>query len=417
MTSRGLQCEKNRHEEMIMENKRTGLKKIVGTVLILLFSMYTCRSLYLAFDKDSYSPIYAFLSLNIARLCVPLGCLFLLCERKVKQYDLVLVTLPLSYWLMQMVHSYGSYQGGGELTFLTSVIFVLLPTRVKKQIFQCVYQIIQLNNIISIILWIDFFLFNRAGFQRVLFYAQNGLETAYYYKFGIFAIYTYGDHTYRLCGIFNEPGALGTACALLFICTFSKTKWWEKLLLLTAGVLTVSFAFALLILGFVAVYLCQKKPSNIIYIIGIILMVFLVLPNIDFHNNAINELVGRFAITKSGLAGDNRTNSVFDAEYSNSIYYWFGMGSGAVLASGVASYKSCFMVPFGIVGTSWLLGSWLFAALKCSKQDKMCLIYVMLFFVSLYQRPYAIISIWGYIFLFGGIEWLKDSTNNIVGET
>lgn len=37
MTSRGLQCEKNRHEEMIMENKRTGLKKIVGTVLILLF--------------------------------------------------------------------------------------------------------------------------------------------------------------------------------------------------------------------------------------------------------------------------------------------------------------------------------------------------------------------------------------------
>lgn len=28
---------KNRHEEMIMENKRTGLKKIVGTVLILLF--------------------------------------------------------------------------------------------------------------------------------------------------------------------------------------------------------------------------------------------------------------------------------------------------------------------------------------------------------------------------------------------
>lgn len=98
-----------------MENKRTGLKKIVGTVLILLFSMYTCRSLYLAFDKDSYSPIYAFLSLNIARLCVPLGCLFLLCERKVKQYDLVLVTLPLSYWLMQMVHSYGSYQGGGEI--------------------------------------------------------------------------------------------------------------------------------------------------------------------------------------------------------------------------------------------------------------------------------------------------------------
>ena len=38
MTSRGLQCEKNRHEEMIMENKRTGLKKFVGTVLILFFS-------------------------------------------------------------------------------------------------------------------------------------------------------------------------------------------------------------------------------------------------------------------------------------------------------------------------------------------------------------------------------------------
>lgn len=123
----------------------------------------------MAFDKDSYSPIYAFLSLNIARLCVPIGCLFLLCERKVKQYDLVLVTLPLSYWLMQMVHSYGSYQGGGELTFLTSVIFVLLPTRVKKQIFQCVYQIIQLNNIISIILWIDFFYLIVPDFKEFFF--------------------------------------------------------------------------------------------------------------------------------------------------------------------------------------------------------------------------------------------------------
>ena len=403
-----------------MLKRRINSKLIVEQMLILLFSLYTCRSLYLAFDKDNYSPIYAFLSLNIARLCIPVGLLFLLQKRKVERRDLILVILPLSYWLMQVAHTYGGYQGGGELTFITSVIFVLLPSKVKKKIFQLVYQFVQINNILSIILWIDFFLFNRAGFQKVLFYFQNGYETAYYYKFGIFAIYTYGDHTYRLCGIFNEPGVLGTVCALLFICTFSKTKWWEKLLLLTAGALTISFAFALLILGFAAVYICQKKPSNIVYIIGAFLMVFLVLPNIDFHNGAINELMSRFAITKSGLAGNNRTTDLFDAEYAkfrNTIHYWFGMGGGASLASGVLSYKSHFIVPFGIIGTGWLLGSWLFATMEYSEKNRTCLTYALFFFISLYQRPYAILSIWGYIFLFGGIEWIKDPTNYIAGET
>lgn len=392
------------------KTRQLHLEKGIAKLLIVLFALCTCRSLYLAFDKDTYSQVYAFLSLNIARMCVPVGIVYLLFIKKIERRDMILAVLPVTYWLMQIVHTYGGYSGGGELTFFTSIIFVLLNREMKGKIFRTLYWIIQLNNLISIILWVSFFLFDKAGFTRELFYAQNGLESAYYYRFGIFAIYSYGGHSFRLCGIFNEPGALGTVCALLFICTFKQSKWWEKVLLLMAGAFTLSFAFALLVFGFVAVYICKKKPSNIIYII-IFLGIFLAIPNIDFHNDAINDLAGRFAITEGGFSGDNRTSSAFDAEYeafSNSMYYWLGKGDGAVLASGVASYKSSYIVPFGVFGMVLLLGEWLISSYRYSEKNRQCLLYMLFFFISLYQRPYAIIAIWGYVFLFGGMAWQKS---------
>lgn len=385
------------------------LNQTFELLLILLFALYTCRSLYLAFDKEAYSTLYAFWSQAIARLCMPFGILFLLYIRKVECENVLMLLLPLSYWLMQLIHTNGGYTGGSELTFVTSVIFILLSTKVKSKVFQVVYWLVQINNLISLILWCAFFLNEKIGFVRELYYAQKGFEAAYYYRWGIFAIYSYGGHSFRLCGIFNEPGGLGTVCALLFICTFTHSKWWEKTLLLVTGALTLSLAFALLIFLFMALYICQKRVLNIIYIF-IFLIIFLLIPNIDFHNDAINNLAARFAITSNGLAGDNRTSTLFDIEYQKFIKsnaFWFGRGSGTIFATATSSYKSSYIVPFGICGTIFLLGSWWISAYQYCKKNRQCILYILFFFMSLYQRPNAILSIWGYVFLFGGISWIR----------
>ena len=97
---------------------------------------------------------------------------------------------------------------------------------------------IQATNVLSLVLWGIFIFGGISFFHQEMFYAQSGLEVAYYYRFAIFAIYKYGHSFPRLCGIFNEPGALGTVCALLYICTFKKSKPIEKALLIITGIMT-----------------------------------------------------------------------------------------------------------------------------------------------------------------------------------
>lgn len=386
-----------------------GVEWIVEKCLILCCVLFTCRSLILAFDKDEYMPLYSFLSLFVARMTVPIGALYLLRTRKCTRENVWLLILPVSYWIMQVVHTYGGYTGGGELTFFSSAVFVLLPNEMKKKIFNAFYMFIQATNVLSLVLWGIFIFGGISFFHQEMFYAQSGLEVAYYYRFAIFAIYKYGHSFPRLCGIFNEPGALGTVCALLYICTFKKSKPIEKALLIITGIMTFSFAFFLMLILFLAAYFFLKNPRNIIVLV-VMAAIILMLPYIDFHNDALNETAARFAITSNGFAGDNRTSNEFDLEYEkfkNSKYLWFGRGAGVTLATGTASYKSNYVVPYGILGTVFLLGSWLWAALCYSKKERHCLLYDFFFFLSLYQRPYAIISFWGYIFLFGGIEWIK----------
>lgn len=94
-----------------------GVEWIVEKCLILCCVLFTCRSLILAFDKDEYMPLYSFLSLFVARMTVPIGALYLLRTRKCTRENVWLLILPVSYWIMQVVHTYGGYIGGGELTF------------------------------------------------------------------------------------------------------------------------------------------------------------------------------------------------------------------------------------------------------------------------------------------------------------
>ena len=310
---------------------------------------------------------------------------------------------------MQVMHSYQGYAGGEELRLITLVIFVLFSKEMKAKIFHFFYWVVQIQNIIAILVWVAYFLNINIGFRREYFYSDNSVERLiYYYRWTIFAIYNSGI-TYRLCGIFNEPGGLGTLCALLFICTAQKTKLWEKLILLSAGALTLSLAFYLLIFAYITVYVWGKNPKNIFFIVPVVIL-FLMIPQIDFHNEALNALAARFAIVDGRLAGDNRITAVFDARYAKFLKTnkkWFGMGYGFSFGGGNSSYKSHYIVPFGILGTAFLLGTWFVAAWHYAEKKKVALLYAAFFFISLYQRPSAIFNCWGYVALLGGIEWQR----------
>lgn len=126
---------------------------------------------------------------------------------------------------------------------------------------------------------------------------------------------------------------------------------------------------------------------------------------IDWGNEFMNDFVGRFAWTKGGLAGDDRVSASFDAlyqEYLQSNDVLFGRGATYGLNMGTSSYKSL-LLQFGFLGFGFYFVLWLYAMLSEANKDRDCILLLLLFIISLYQRPVPITSSYGYVLLIGGV--------------
>lgn len=380
------------------------------TVAVWLFALYIVRQVWLAFDKPQYSPIFANLCwIWSVHVCVLIGFYVLLfCQKgKISKDDLPLLSFPFIYWLMNVLHTYGGWNiGDGVLNLLVICQFLLFSSKMKSDIFEAFYKIVQATNIVSLVVWLSYQLNIPIGFQVVPYY--NKAEMGYTYaKWTIFAIFQgapFHPET-RLCGIFNEPGALGTICALLFIITFKYTKLWEKLLLLATGFCTYSLAFYILVFGFCMLYLCKKNWKYLFVALAMVCFFFMI-PKINWGNEKLNYLASRLEIVDGHLAGDNRTTDEFDWKFeeikeTNDIY--FGKGAGYYMGTGSLTYKT-FIVQYGYIGFGFLIA--LLLGLFWYKTRNMDhWIFMVLFLLSLYQRPMLLSSILGPFLLFGGICW------------
>ncbi|RGS67088.1 hypothetical protein DWX77_16760 [Blautia obeum] len=120
----------------------------------------------------------------------------------------------------------------------------------------------------------------------------------------------------RVCGIFNEPGWLGTTIALIICYEKFDYKKMSNWILLVAGILTYSLAFFLIIVaGFVIRNI--KEYKKWIPIIAVIIIIMFVLPNINTNNTQINLLLSRFKVSSEGLAGNNRSSVTIDTLLNN----------------------------------------------------------------------------------------------------
>ena len=392
-----------------LKTYKIGIKEIT----IWLYALYGIRAIWLAFNSMKYSPIFYFANKLIGYMCIPAGLFLLIIQskHKVKQENFIIILLPATYWIICVLNTYGGWKiGNGLVTLIQISIFLLFNKDIKAGVFDKFYKIFQICNIISLFVWGCYQLKIPIGIQTVEFYRG---DFAVYKKWLIFALYHENSYSTilmdRLCGIFNEPGALGTICALLFIATFKYTKKREKALLLVTGALTYSVAFFALVVGYLVIYLFLKDIHSIIVAIAIIIL-FLQIPNINFGNEALNRLAARLKISTSGFAGDNRLTDSYSANYeamkqTNRIFW--GYGKGFSFSEGTLSYVT-YIVQFGYIGFVLMIFQWLVASFS-KVRNKAQLLYILFFFISLYQRPNPILSILGYILVFGGLAWMQSA--------
>lgn len=166
--------------------------------------------------------------------------------------------------------------------------------------------------------------------------------------------------------------------------------------------------------GYLILFICfafflAKKDARFIVLIALGIVLFLTLPGIDWGSDKINQFVSRFAITENGFAGDNRTNEQFDLYYEqfkNKKDYLWGAKELPDFYQ-ISSYKT-HILKYGIIRYMLWILTWIISALKIAKSNKTCLLFCFVFLISIYQRPGVIESIYGYVLLFGGLEWIQS---------
>lgn len=380
----------------------------IDNIVAFIFSLRAITFVWLAFASDLYIPVFASMVQILRYITIPIGLAYLIKQREAERSDLKLLLPLIFYYILLVLHTYGGYQGSYIHELFSIGCFLLMSREMKIRVFSYFYKIILFSCVISIFVYIAYMLHLPIGFSRHPFY-NDGVQSSYYQKWLIFAVMDSGYSIPRLCGIFNEPGGLGTVCGLLFAATFKFSSRREKIILVITILLSMSLAGVLLLFIYLIIYLAQRNWKNAVVAVGLFVFL-LMIPKIDWGNSDINAFAQRFAFTASGLAGDNRTRSQFDVEFTQLLHsneVFFGKGAAYTAESGTASYKN-YIVQFGVIGFGIYILLWINSALSVAKMNKECLILLLVFLVSIYQRPVPLTNAYGYLVIFGGFLWIQD---------
>ncbi|SDB24573.1 hypothetical protein SAMN02910317_01180 [Ruminococcaceae bacterium FB2012] len=291
-------------------------------------------------------------------------------------------------------------------------LFCLLPNDIKVDIYKKSLLFFVVTIIPGILYSLLAFLGINPSFETLTASSdikQNSYVTYLHMPFAVQISKTYDIldnlNRFRLCGIYDEPGRVGTICALFLVAENLKAKKnWKNVVLVLGGILSLSFAFFLLVAVVMCIRLFTEKKSKLAISIMAIFVLFIIFMNIDFENAAIKSFQNRFVLTSSGIAGYNRTEDAFNElinQYfkdSNSYELMFGNGDGSIyrltssMNIGGASSFSCILYDIGIIGTIMYLAWVVCYGCTIIKSNRTLKNYVLLnvvvFVLNLFQRPH-----------------------------
>lgn len=241
-------------------------------------------------------------------------------------------------------------------------------------------------------------------------YENFGISFVFHGNFNSFQL---GDLLlYRMSAWFEEPGNVGTIAALLLTATDFKMDWKGKVLLI-GGILSLSMAFFAIVIAYSSI----KKPKIFFYMLFMLIFVAWYFQDNEFVSS---KLIDRVSISDQGITGDNRTEVAFDSaynEYVSTPSVWMGHDSEHQLYKlhyNSSSWKNL-VWDYGIVGTALYLSTFLFifihAVVKHAKgrlnRLKHLLPFVLVFVLSIYQRPYVLII--SFFLIFVGAMVLRNT--------
>jgi len=201
----------------------------------------------------------------------------------------------------------------------------------------------------------------------------------------------------RFYAYYDEPGVVGTISGVLLMVNGFDLRKKINIPILIAGLLSFSFAFYIMMLGYFFVFVKTKYK-----VIGAIVIISL-LPIISSNELLNSYIFSRFEINENGsFTGDNRiVNRNFEGfydRYSKSDDFYFGLEKKASLKYnfGGASYKDL-IVNYGIIPFGTFILLFILYAYNKLQFRKEFFVYLFVLWSIIYQRPF--ITDYYYVFL------------------
>ena len=343
------------------------------------------------------------------------GSILTIKNMKLTIWYFLIALCPLIYWII--IHSWAYEPDSLALTTpIASVLFAIQPDNIRSKIYVLFKKTMLVVAVLGICSFIFYILKLPVPYSVAPYYDGRPYQN-YANYFNISFLYVNSTGV-RVCGIFNEPGWLGTILALIMCYekfAFNKITNW---IFFICGLLTFSLAFIIIIfLGFVL-----RNISNIrkwLPLVLVFIFFILILPNIKTNNDQVNKLIARMQITSEGLAGNNRSSGTVDTlltEMLSSKKAFLGYGDGyAEYENSMHESKQILtikteIINFGIIGFFLMYVAPMFFFLFSAKSRK-SIIFVICFWISLYQRPWLYI-LPNYMMLLSAIAFLNDDVNN-----
>lgn len=378
---------------------------------------------YLLWETYNFYRIF-----DILKMILELVIVFLFLFQKKIEYEKQAFVCCITFVVVYVYYSLNNYNNvlniglGTIMKLILLLIFLSLSEKSKGQVFRYFLYLFAISLIPGIFVSLMNILGVNIKYNIIQPVQEIKIAANLQYKHYFLAVFRenrYWSPRFKpLCGLYDEPGMIGTVSALLLCAdNFNVKKYKENIVLIIGGIMSMSLAFFIVCFFYYMFYLFNIKKKKQIYIIlAIVLSVCVVL--FIFRDNEIlqDRIFNR--ITWTSLINNNRTSDEFDIifrKYLQSGEILFGLGNGNPIFNIVdaASYK-VLIYNIGIIGFMVLVGWFGFWGIYRAKGNKYANILVGIFLLSIYQRPW-IIYMYMLVILFGGIanQKLQNKTKII----
>lgn len=342
------------------------------------------------------------LSVLVCNIVIAICYIILLCFSKtiltsLNKENYIYAVICLIYLLVEIFYTIDktpNWKNAGITVVLITALYSLFDKNLKSRVFIYFRYLLVISSACGIIAYFIYLVGIPFPYTVVRYYAIETQSQANYINYFNIVLYRGSTGVLRLCGPFNEPGLLGTFCALFIASDNMRITKIGNLIIFIAGALSFSLAFWVLI----SIYYVLINVNNWKLLLSVFIFAFLyfIISEMQIDNETWNYFINRIFHN----IDNSRTTKKFDLLFSNflkSNRKWFGLGVGLQVV-GVQSIKMS-VYSYGIIGTFFYILFFFYAGVK---QTRKHLPYIIVFLLSMIQRP-RLFSPGYFILLFGGL--------------